>query len=203
MATAILQACRPCIRCGAQDRNNKGECRACKRARDSAYRSANAEKIAAYMKVYYANNRDHLIAVASKYLADNKDAINKAERERYKKEDHWRVKNPEKHKARLAEYLAQNREARRIYEHNRRARKRSAGGEISHGIAKRLFALQKGLCPCCNRQLGKDYHMDHIIPLALGGSNDDGNMQLLRAECNLEKQAKHPVDFMQSRGFLL
>ena len=38
---------------------------------------------------------------------------------------------------------------------------------------------------------------------ALGGLNADSNMQLLRAECNLQKSAKHPVDFMQSRGFLL
>ena len=65
------------------------------------------------------------------------------------------------------------------------------------------MVLQKGLCPCCRKPLGNDYHMDHIIPLALGGSNGDNNIQLLRSECNLEKQAKHPVDFMQSRGFLL
>jgi len=28
-------------------------------------------------------------------------------------------------------------------------------------------------------------------------------MQLLNAICNLQKHAKHPVDFMQERGFLL
>jgi len=36
-----------------------------------------------------------------------------------------------------------------------------------------------------------------------GGSNTDDNMQLLRKLCNLQKHAKHPVDFMQERGFLL
>jgi len=51
--------------------------------------------------------------------------------------------------------------------------------------------------------LGDDFHMDHIMPIALGGSNTDDNMQLLRKECNLQKQAKHPIDFMQSRGLLL
>lgn len=45
--------------------------------------------------------------------------------------------------------------------------------------------------------------MDHIVPLALGGSNTDGNIQLLRATCNQQKHAKHPVVFMQERGFLL
>lgn len=42
-----------------------------------------------------------------------------------------------------------------------------------------------------------------IVPLALGGTNTDGNMQLLRSTCNQKKHAKHPVDFMQQRGFLL
>jgi 5-methylcytosine-specific restriction endonuclease McrA len=51
--------------------------------------------------------------------------------------------------------------------------------------------------------LGDNYHIDHIMPLALGGSNTDDNIQLLRQRCNNQKCAKHPVDFMQSRGFLL
>ena len=41
------------------------------------------------------------------------------------------------------------------------------------------------------------------MPIALGGKNVDDNVQLLCAACNLSKQAKHPVDFMQQRGFLL
>jgi hypothetical protein len=41
------------------------------------------------------------------------------------------------------------------------------------------------------------------MPLALGGSNTDDNMQLLRAICNYHKYTKHPIDFMQSKGFLL
>ena len=46
-------------------------------------------------------------------------------------------------------------------------------------------------------------HLDHIMPLALGGSNTDDNIQLLRARCNLQKRAKHPVDFMRERGYLI
>lgn len=45
--------------------------------------------------------------------------------------------------------------------------------------------------------------MDHILPLALGGTNVDENIQLLRKRCNLQKCAMHPVDFMQSKGRLL
>lgn len=87
--------------------------------------------------------------------------------------------------------------------HNRRARKRSSGGVISPGLARKLFKLQSGKCACCGLSLGGDYHMDHIMPIAMGGPNEDRNIQLLRAACNIQKTAKHPVDFMQSRGFLL
>lgn len=45
--------------------------------------------------------------------------------------------------------------------------------------------------------------MDHVVPLALGGPHHDSNMQLLRKLCNLRKSAKHPVDYMQSKGKLL
>ena len=75
---------------------------------------------------------------------------------------------------------------------------------MSVGLAERLIGYQRGKCACgCKQQLGNDYHMDHIMPLALGGTNTDDNIQLLRPTCNLSKHDKHPVDFMKQRGYLL
>ena len=115
----------------------------------------------------------------------------------------WGLANRDKKKATDKAYFAANPDAMKISKQKRRARKRDAGGSLSVGLTFRLFELQRGLCPCCNKSLGTDYHLDHIMPLALGGSNTDGNVQLLRATCNHQKHAKHPVEFMQSRGFLL
>lgn len=113
------------------------------------------------------------------------------------------IRNKDKISARMAAYHVKNPDKAKVWKANRRARLMGNGGQLSCGLADKLFSLQSGLCPCCRAPLGDDYHMDHIMPLALGGSNTDDNIQLLRQTCNMQKHAKHPVDFMQSRGFLL
>lgn len=115
----------------------------------------------------------------------------------------WSLSNAEHHNRLRAEWRENNPDAGRIMVQNRRAKLRNSNGKLSAGLAKRLFALQKGLCPCCGKHLGIDYHLDHIMPVALGGEHVDSNIQLLRASCNFSKSARHPVDYMQSRGFLL
>ena len=101
------------------------------------------------------------------------------------------------------ELAAKKKEARWISKQARRAKKRGNGGKLTRGYRKRLFELQKSKCAVCATDVSKSYHFDHIIPLALGGLNEDGNMQILCPPCNQDKHAKHPVDFMQSRGYLI
>jgi len=113
------------------------------------------------------------------------------------------AKNFQKRKLYNAAWCADNAEARRINENNRRGRKIHNGGTLSKDIVAKLFKLQKGKCPCCRLPLGNNYHLDHKMPLALGGPNEDWNVQLLRQRCNNQKKTSHPVDFMQSKGFLL
>jgi 5-methylcytosine-specific restriction endonuclease McrA len=116
----------------------------------------------------------------------------------------WYAANSDNEATRAAAYRAAHIEKYRIYSQNRRARKRESGGKLSPGLSAKLFKLQKGKCACgCKQQLGNNYHLDHIMPLALGGTNTDDNMQLLRQRCNNQKHTKHPIDFMQQRGFLI
>lgn len=115
-----------------------------------------------------------------------------------------RADDPEKERKRCREWFAKNPGKRVIYEQNRRARIRDAGGKLSHGLTERLFKLQRGRCACgCKQPLGDDFHRDHIVPLTLGGTNTDDNIQLLRSQCNNQKYNKHPIEFMQQKGFLL
>jgi 5-methylcytosine-specific restriction endonuclease McrA len=85
---------------------------------------------------------------------------------------------------------------------NRRAVMKERPGKITRIRVIELMGLQQGKCAVCRSALDK-YHVDHIMPLALGGDNTNENLQLLCPTCNLSKSAKHPVEFMQMRGYLL
>lgn len=151
------------------------------KAQTYAWRKRNPEAIKRIeSRAYYKNRDNKLVARRAHYL-----------------------KFRERHLARAFDRRKLNKESRRIWSQNRRARKLQSGGKLSTNIKSRLFSLQKGKCACCGKSLGSNYHLDHIIPLVLGGPNEDSNIQLLRAECNLKKNAKHPIDYMQSKGFLL
>ena len=152
----------------------------CKECHD-AWRAANYDKVRATVYAWNAANHDR--------VKENATA--------------WQSANPEKIKALATKWHAANPDAARIYAHNRRALKNQCGGKLSHNIREKLFKLQKGKCACCKKPLGDDCHLDHIVPLSKGGSNTDDNIQLLTQRCNNQKHAKDPIDFMQSRGFLI
>lgn len=190
----------------------QSQCRSCKKPQDAAYRAANKEKVATLKAEWEKSNRAHVNEMhrawkashpeivkhsKAKYYAKNKDKVRASN-------DKWRSANPEKVKSIIARWAAANQEAIRTHKQNRRSRVRGASGKISKNVADRLMVLQKGKCACgCKQPLGENFHRDHIMPLALGGSNTDDNIQLLRPICNMQKYAKHPIDFMQSKGFLL
>ena len=60
--------------------------------------------------------------------------------------------------------------------------------EMSYSVS-RLLKKQKGKCAMCNRTFREDnvIEKDHIIALALGGSNHKDNFQLLHGHCHDEK----------------
>lgn len=157
---------------------------------------ANKESVSIYGKKRYIENAESIKQKTKNYRLANPEKIRLAQ------EKH-RLNNKENAKNYYAEWRAKNPEISKQHRRNRRARIKSAIGKLSRNIEQKLFSLQKGKCACCKKPLDNDYHMDHIMPLALGGTNTDDNIQLLRSKCNLQKNAKHPVDFMQSRGYLL
>lgn len=182
-----------CKKCQAEtERYKNGQCKPCLTATNAAYRAANIDKCRALTVAWQKANPERRKATDASWKKANPDRCRAYEAAWYKA-----------NKKSKSAWQKANLEKRRIYAHNRNARKRANGGVLSKGLTEKLFKLQRGKCPCCKKPLGDNYHLDHIMPLDLGGANEDWNMQLLRQTCNQQKHAKNPIDFMQSRGFLI
>jgi 5-methylcytosine-specific restriction endonuclease McrA len=182
----------------------------------AAYRSANRERDRAKEREkYHADpeaSREHN---RNKYWANPEAARSRVRRSNAKHREKRRVYSNEhnaqyyaahaqylreyqreyrqEHPDRTAAYRVRNADAMRGYAHRRRARKLGAGGTYTTADIEAIRTAQGNRCYLCGKQL-KTFHIDHFIPLALGGTNDAGNLRLACPACNLRKGAKHPHD---------
>lgn len=221
---------KQCIKCGehkplaafpkrkSSSDGVRSSCKTCTAEAKRAWYSDNASKVIAKDMATLRANPERLQAAmsykrtyaAARRAADPQGARarctewrrNNADRARaYNRE--WHSRNKERHLETSRAWKRAHPELVRVNWHNRRALEKSNGGKLSVGLAQKLIRLQKGKCACCGLDLGKNYHLDHIVPIARGGTNTDDNIQLLRAECNFSKGAKHPIEYMRQKGFLL
>jgi 5-methylcytosine-specific restriction protein A len=58
-----------------------------------------------------------------------------------------------------------------------------------------LFLIKKGLCAACTQKIdaGKAWDIDHIVPLALGGTNAADNLQILCRPCHRSKTTQSDI----------
>ena len=171
---------------------NRSYCVAC----ECGYRLRNKEKIRSSQSQYRAKNKDKLSAYFRRRYEAEKDAA------RVRMKD-WYAKNKAIAVRRANEWNKANPESKRSSVRNRRARLRGLLGAHTRAQIEKMLQAQRRRCAACKCSISDGYHVDHIQPVARGGSNDITNIQLLCAPCNQSKGARDPIDWAQSLGRLL
>lgn len=173
----------------------------------------------AYQRAYYEKNRATVLEYQKRYAADHPTKIKasgKAYREKNKKfldergaeyrKNHrdaavarskkWIRDHPERARDTRAAWRKSNPGAMRKYQERYMATKATCLDEpFSLTDVTDYLKRQNNRCYWCCVALGKNYHVDHIIPLSKGGSNGASNVRPACGPCNLTKHNKNPMDF--------
>lgn len=150
----------------------------------AAYKAEHHEEIAAYHAAYRTEHHEEIAS----YRAEHREEIaayNAA----------YRAEHPEETAVRNTVYGVAHRDQRAANQRNREARKRGNGGTHTSEDIQAQYDRQKGRCYWCSEKAGDAYHVDHVTPLAKGGSNGPENLVIACPTCNLSKGGKHVMDF--------
>lgn len=180
---------RTCTKCGLGKSNENF-------FRDKSKKDGISPSCKQCYKKYYSEIRESKLAKKKVYREKNSVKISEYRVGHY-------IRNKEKAVACASDWAKQNPDRRRAAEASRRARKNNSTGKFTASNLLEIASSQKWKCVCCKRSIKNGYHVDHIEPLSRGGSNDKYNIQALCPTCNMNKKAKDPYVFMQSRGYLL
>jgi hypothetical protein len=132
-------------------------------ARDKIYHQQNRERRAATYKAWYERNREWMVT--------------------------YRKLNRERRAATGKAWLERNRERVNENHRRRRCKKRNASVYLTANETQQIFILERTRQEL-KRETGRDYHIDHILPIAHGGIHHPVNMRILDGRENESKQDK-------------
>jgi 5-methylcytosine-specific restriction endonuclease McrA len=140
---------------------------------------------------YYAENRDRVAEMGKAWRKVN--AERKAEANRI-----WAESNRESRSASARKWQQANPEKAREIADRRRARKRAA--TVGTVDLDQLWVDCLGLCGICGDVIDlavrhpnpMSKSIDHIVPLAAGGTHEQANLQWAHLVCNIKKGARAP-----------
>lgn len=156
-------------------------CKTCTKAYVREQSVKHRDRIAAYEDA----NREHRRAHARAKYAENAEAG----RERARK---WREAHPEQVREQNRRWSTENPGRDRERQSKRRARQRDLSSYVvTDKDLRRLLGAACAVTGCTNT----DIQIDHIVPVARGGSHGVGNLQPLCSAHNQSKGARLWIEF--------
>lgn len=199
----------PCIRGHTSERQaSDGKCVECRRATRRLHWHANRERLIQERKDWMdadPSRRKLAAERAKEWREANADAHKEYFRNLYQNnKELWKARQEvrktdpayqAKERERLRRKKEKNPDLFQQYTRNRRAKSRGAEGTHTHEEILAILEWQEYKCVTCGKDMGCNYHVDHIVPLSRGGSNWAVNLQGLCPSCNLKKHNKMPWEF--------
>ena len=145
---------------------------------------------------FYKGSRGGLFRKCKACHCQSTSAWQKAHRERVSEySKRYRRSNPDAVKRQWSSWYTTNRQYERERQANKYAHRKSATGSYTADDVQFIYEYQGGRCFYCLQPVGRDFHRDHFIPLAKGGSNDWTNIVVSCAFCNSSKRDIMPNEF--------
>jgi 5-methylcytosine-specific restriction endonuclease McrA len=164
-----------------------------KREQEKRRRARNGEHVRALQRATYHRNRDKNIEAMKEYRDSLDPEFRKARNREYNRI--WREKHREELRAYMREYAGTPEQ--RLKQRDVKGRRRAREHGTTAGPVNILTLLDShdGTCGICGQPLDINtdvYHLDHIIPLAAGGTHTQNNLQVAHSSCNFIKNKHLP-----------
>jgi 5-methylcytosine-specific restriction endonuclease McrA len=163
---------------------------------DAEYRKNNKDKIRTYLAKYYSSHKQESKENHKKWLSLHPGKMKEYTRkyqsthraEVNARNAEYRKNHPEQIRNQTRSWRLRNPEKAIMSVHRRRARRLGAHGECSGSDIRLLKTILGTSCASCGAC--KCLSIDHVIPLAAGGSNHPTNIQFLCGSCNSSKNTR-------------
>lgn len=166
-------------------------CKKCATKNAMKWQKENSKQVSEYQQAYRKTHprkdkSKQYPASQKKWRLNNPDKV----KEKIK---NWFAKHPGKKRELREKYEALHPEDRQARRRGYRARKRNAQGKITPQEWQAILGKYGNKCLKCGKT-NIQLTMDHVLPLALGGTHTADNVQPLCMSCNASKNAKH-IDY--------
>lgn len=165
-------------------------CKECGRKSSIEWRNNHIDQARASAHQWRMIHKEYVKAYSKQDYHARKDCY----RERRQR---WYTANAEH----MRQYRKATSEQRHAYNLKRKSMLRGASGTFTPQDIQKQLRNQHGRCYYCHQKVTK-YHVDHVIPVIHGGSNDPSNLVISCPTCNLRKGSKLPHEWFEGGRLL-